>query len=231
MALTDEGFASRRELQNKIGEESLDAAAQKLVAMGVEALQVQQIMKQNPELVRRRADTLGPIVMWLAGMGMCVDQVSKVVKEDPGLFHNDVRKTLIPRAGKLSAIGMNGSQLVKAIAKCPQILRLDHEDILRWLLDLGMKESQVAETIVSFPQLLTLSLEENLKRKANTLLENGLSATELVSVITTKPNLLTYSLDRLVYRVQVLRDKGVLTVATLCFSMKLTDERFASRFV
>mmetsp|Transcript_145762 Transcript_145762/g.465701 ORF Transcript_145762/g.465701 Transcript_145762/m.465701 type:complete len:210 (-) Transcript_145762:407-1036(-) len=208
MALTDEGFASRRELQNKIGEESLDAAAQKLVAMGVEALQVQQIMKQNPELVRRRADTLGPIVMWLAGMGMCVDQVSKVVKEDPGLFHNDVRKTLIPRAGKLSAIGMNGSQLVKAIAKCPQILRLDHEDILQWLLDLGMEESQVAEAICTFPELLTLSIEENLKPKAKVLLEHGLSATQLVGCITRKPNLFSYSSDRLVYRVKVLHERG-----------------------
>jgi len=169
------------------------------------------------------------VLTWLADLGLSDAQVRKSVVGFPRLFTYSLENSLKPKEQWLLDLGLDKAQVMKAISRHPQIcsysLEANLQPLVQWLLDQGLDNSQVANV-----QICGLSLEANLKPKVRLLGARGLSQTDIARTLATCPQSLVHSLERMTYRIGVLEAAGLLTDASFRTAVKMTDEKFASRF-
>ena len=97
-------------------------------------------------------------------------------------------------------LGVNKTQVAKAVAGFPQILGLSIEQNLKptvqWLLDLGLSEAQVAKAVARFPHILGYSIEQNLKPTVQWLLDLGPSTAQVAKAVAGFPPILGLSIEQ-----------------------------------
>ena len=157
---------------------------------------------------------LQPKLKWLRQLGLCHDQVTKVVALFPAILGCSIEQNLRLKAEWLLDLGLSRSQVAKITASRPQIFGLSIEQNLKptvqWLLGLGMNNTQVAKAVVTSPQTLGLSIKQNLTPTVQYLLDLGLSKTQVAKAVTKSPPILGYSINqKLKPTVQWLLDLGL----------------------
>ena len=111
-----------------------------------------------------------------------------------------IEGNLQPKLRWLLGLGLSKTQVAKAVARFPSVLRLSIEENLKptveWLLELGLSKMQVAKAVAGFPSILGLSIEENLKPTVEWLLELGLSKMQVAKAVAGFPQILGYSIEQ-----------------------------------
>ncbi|CAK9018878.1 Transcription termination factor MTERF5, partial [Durusdinium trenchii] len=111
-----------------------------------------------------------------------------------------IDNNLKPKLQWLSQLGLDKSQVAKAVAACPSILGYSIEQNLKptvqWLLDLGLSKTQVAKAVAKSPAFLGLSIEKNLKPTVQWLLGLRLNNSQVAKAVATFPPILGLSIER-----------------------------------
>ena len=105
-----------------------------------------------------------------------------------------IERALQPRLKWLLELGLTKSQVAKAVATFPQILRLRIEQnmqpTVQWFLDIGLTKSQIAKAVATFPSILGFSIEQNLQPTVQWFLDTGLTKSQVAKAVATFPQML-----------------------------------------
>ena len=89
------------------------------------------------------------------------------VTAHPAILGYSIERNLKPTVQWLLDLGLNNTQVSKAVATCPATLGYSIERNLKptveWLLNLGLSKSRIAKAVASKPNILGYSIEQNLK--------------------------------------------------------------------
>eukprot|EP00435_Cladocopium_sp_Y103_P070274 s284_g35.t1 len=111
-----------------------------------------------------------------------------------------IEKTLQPLLKWLLELGLTKSQVAKAVATFPHILRLRIEQNLQptvqLFLDMGLTKSQVAKAVATFPPMLSLSIEQKLQPTVQWFLDTGLTKFQVAKAVATFPHILGLSIEQ-----------------------------------
>ena len=111
-----------------------------------------------------------------------------------------INGNLKPKLQWLLSLGLAKSQVAKALASHPNMLRCSLEQNLKckaqWLLDMGLTKDQVAKAVGTHPAILSLSIDQNLKPTVQWFLDLGLTRSQVAKAVATSPQILCYSIEQ-----------------------------------
>ena len=166
----------------------------------------------NATMLARGGNTIGEISAFLVSEGFSAQDIA-LMQQKASLNGQSIQKTLCPKLRWFLHVGFSKSQVAKAVARCPQLLRLSIEQNLEptmmWFIDLGLTKGQFAKAVADHPHILGLSLDQNLERKVHWFEGLGLTKIQIVKTVVRCPWLLSFSIEQnLELKVRCLSDFG-----------------------
>ena len=149
--------------------------------------------------IQMGGNTSEEVTSFLGAQGFSAQNI-KMLNMETCFCVQDIEICVKPKFKWLEELGLTRSQVAKAVAARPQILRLSIEQNLnptvQWFLDLGLTKSQIAKAVAIHPQILGYSIKQNLQPTVQWFLDLGLRKSQVAKAVAAYPQMLGLSIER-----------------------------------